>query len=433
MKIQLLLFFLFLGGIATAQQRFDSLESLFEFADQQSTDLIISRIRETQAQKSETATKWEIINPTVSLPANFTYNTTLPVSVLPAEAFGGDPGENLEIRTGVPYTTNFSQNIDLQLVNPGGWSAYRLARINEQLSTSNTQLQRQILQESIAEVYFNILTLEKQRESTNENLAISDSIFQLTEDKYQAGIVNQQSVNNARLTQLNNQQSLQQIRYLVEDAYITLKTLINLSPQEKIIVSNSAKKETAIQHERAQLNHATIENKLLQQQYTLQNYKRSKAYLYPTVSLYGGNSFQLNNQEFSVLNGDWITSNYVGVQLSINLPNASSLNNLQQSKLDHKIASLELEAERQDAALEAERLNTNFAKAVDELELYDEMLQINEDTYEKNFNLYQEGLLPLDTLLDSYNNLIGAKYNFNAALIGIDLAVAKIHINNTKY
>ena len=131
------------------------------------------------------------MNPTVSLPGSFTHFNKLPVTLLPAEIFGGPPGTTTELRAGSPYTTEFSQFLEVQLVNPMGWADYKLAKINEALTQSSSQRTRQVLQENLADSYYAIVSLNKQRASTESLLLSADSVFQITQNKFDEGLVSQ--------------------------------------------------------------------------------------------------------------------------------------------------------------------------------------------------------------------------------------------------
>ena len=55
---------------------------------------------------------------------------------------------------------------------------------------------------------------------------------------------------------------------------------------------------------------------------------------------------------------------------------------------------------------------------------------LKKDTFEKNFNQYQEQILPLDKLLISQNDLLISEINLVNALANIGFSKNKIVINN---
>ena len=418
-------------GTAPGKHTFNSLEEVITYSEGASLDIIINNIRYTQATKAKNASKLEIFDPTISLPATFTHFNELPVTLLPAEVFGGEPGSNVELRAGVPYTTEFSQTFQVQLINPGGWADYKLAKINEDLSEASGYRTRQILQENLADSYYAIVSLNKQLDSTRELLESADSVYTITQNKYGEGLVSQQDVNNAQVNKLNTENSLRQIEYLLLDSYLTLKTLCNISEDEEVVIEHAPhlKRETS-DRPVVELNQLELKNQILNQDYALQNYKKSKSLLFPSLSFFAGNSYQLNNNSFQPLSGDWVNSNYLGITLSFNLPNSSTLNNIKQTKLEYQIATREVEKVQQSTLIEKKRLENNYKEALSERNITSEIQRLNADTYEKNMNLYTQGLISVDNLLESYNAVLNAKYSANAAEISLELAHSKILINN---
>ena len=413
------------------QHTFTSLDEVLTYSEQASLDIIISNIRISQAEDARKASRREILDPTTSLSGSFTHFNELPVTLLPAEVFGGNPGENVELRAGVPYTTEFNQNFQIQLVNPAGWANYKLAKINAQISASNGQLTRQMLSENIADTYYAIVNLEKQSGSTREILTSADSVLEITQNKYEEGISSQQDLNSAMINRLNTENKLREIEHLIDDSYLTLKTLCNIPHEDEIRIDHSATEQSHFAAMPVALvNQLELRNVMLSKDYALQNYKKTRSTLIPSLSFFSGNSFQLNNNSFEPFSGDWARSNYLGLTLSINLPNSRTRSNMKQAKMEYQIASREVEKVQQSLQVEKERLDNNYRKARADLEMAKEIQLLSVDSYEKNFNLYTQGLIGVERLLNSYEALLNAEYATNSAMISLELAQSKIYINN---
>ena len=54
----------------------------------------------------------------------------------------------------------------------------------------------------------------------------------------------------------------------------------------------------------------------------------------------------------------------------------------------------------------------------------------NREWFEKNKNLYAEGLISIDRTLNSFNAMLNANYNLITSKVSILLAQSKIDINN---
>jgi hypothetical protein len=132
---------LFFMQSATAQQTFNSLNEVMDYATKKSITLQSNDIRLNQIKKAKLAALISIPDITGNvLSASFTDNTRLPVSLFPAETFGGKKGEYKEIVTGVQYNTTANTYVDIKLLNLQSLENLKLAKVNIDLTNSNNQL-----------------------------------------------------------------------------------------------------------------------------------------------------------------------------------------------------------------------------------------------------------------------------------------------------
>jgi outer membrane protein len=413
-----------------AQQRFDNLESLLAYADTKSISIKANDIRLLQAKKTLLASKLAILDPMANVSASFTDNTRLPVNILPAEILGGPSGEFREVQFGVRYNTNSTQNLDIKLLNLEGWKNFKLAEINIQISESDNKLNRKNLHDNIASAYYNIIQLNTQLESTKQNLSVADSLLALAERKYKQGIVKQQDVNDSKVNSLTIKENIQQIEFLVRQNYLTLKILSDIPESENLEITEKISPISAIQKPVVEQNNLQLESNRLKELSAFTTIERTRKAFAPTVSLVLNNAFNLYNNDFSILSGKWITSNYVGFRINLPLPNANTLSNKFKAQYDYDLARKNSEQAQIKADLTTKQLETDWEKGVSQVKNYVEILAIQRDTYRKNTNLYNEGLISIDRVLNSFNAMINANYSLNSSQVNVLLAQAKIDINN---
>jgi outer membrane protein len=416
--------------VVKAQQRFENLESLLAYADAKSISIKSNDIRLLQAKKTLLASKLAIIDPVGNVSASFTNNTRLPVNILPAEILGGQPGEFREVTFGVKYNTNSTQNLDIKLLNLEGWKNFKLAEINIQVSESDNKLNRKNLHDNIASAYYNIIQLNTQLESTKQNLSVADSLLALAERKYKEGIVKQQDVNDSKVNSLTIRENIQQIEFLVKQNYLTLKILSDIPETENLEITEKIIPIAVQQKPLVEQNNLQIENNRLKELSAFTTIERTKKSFAPTVSLVLNNAFNLYNNDFSILSGKWITSNYVGLRLNVPIPNANTLSNKVKAQYDYELARKNTEQAQIKADLTTKQLETDWEKGVSQTKNYTEILAIQRDTYRKNTNLYNEGLISIDRVLNSFNAMVNANYSLNSSQVNVLLAQAKIDINN---
>jgi outer membrane protein len=413
-----------------AQQKFESLEALLAYADAKSISIKANDIRLLQAKKTLIASKLAIADPMTNVSANFTDNTRLPVNIIPGELFGGKSGEFKEVQFGVQYNTNSTQNIDIKLLNLEGWKNFKLAEINIQISESDNKLNRKNQHDNIASAYFNIVQLNTQLESTKQNLSVADSLLALAQRKYKQGIVKQQDVNDSRVNYLTVNENIRQIEFLIKQNYTTLKILSDIPESENIEISEKINAISDSQKPMVQLNNLLVENNRLKELSAFTTIQKTKKAFAPTISLVFNNAFNLYNNDFSVLGGKWITSNYVGLKLNLALPNANNLTNKFKAEYDYQLAQRNLEQAQIKAELTTKQLENDWEKAISQSKNYAEIVALQQEMYSKNKNLYNEGLISIDRVLNSFNAMTNANYSLNSSKVSILLAQAKIDINN---
>ncbi len=421
----------FAGSSAKAQHLFNSLDSLVDYVNLKSTVLKSDDIKLDQAKKAKLAALLAIPDVNANIGLSSTNNTKLPVSLFPAETFGGTPGTYREIETGIQYTNNFSQYAEVKLINASGWQIYKLAKINISATTIDNKISRKALYENIATFYYNIITLQAQLASTNENIKVSDTIFQMVTNKYQVGIARQQDVNDAQASYINSVESSKQINYIISSQYLALKILCDIPESEDILISDtpgySDSKEPNFSVN--ELNYISSYNK---QQYALASYKQSKRTLLPSLNAFGSNSNQQFSDNFSLFDQhvNWINSNYIGLKLSWQIPTANTIAQISKAKYDYLLSVENTEHQRLKANLDFEQLKIEYIKSVSQSNSNKQVAMLRADTYRRNLENYREGIISLDKLLLSYNEMVNSSYTSISASVSVLLNESKIKIYN---
>ena len=162
----------------------------------------------------------------------------------------------------------------------------------------------------------------------------------------------------------------------------------------------------------------------------MQNLKTAKQSFLPTVSLQLSNSWNLYNQEFKPVSGNWINSNYVGLSLNVPIPNSKQFSNKNNAEFEYQIATNNTRQERNKAELEVQTLWSEFRQALAEIDSNQKILDIQKDIYNRNRNLYVEGIIGLDATIQSLNAVITAEYDLTSSQVNLALIRANINVNN---
>jgi outer membrane protein TolC len=415
-----------------AQQRFTSLDEVLVVAKQRSTTLKSGEIRHTQAQKAQLAAIANIADLAGNVSLNVTNNTQLPVSLFPAEAFGGAPGTYREVQTGIQYTNNFNQYVEGKLLNVSGWKSWQLAKINVEATQIDQRMAEKTLYENIAATYYNILTLQAQSESTAANAKSMDTLLQIVKAKFDLGLARQQEVNDAQANALQTEALAASIGYLIAQQYIALKILCDIPENESITIAAPVSSNLGNRRLAAERNRLSVMSNEWKERSAWSSYQQQKLQLLPTVSAFVSNAHQQFASEFSLLDGNvrWINSNYIGLKATWMIPSANTVSQISKTKFDYLLAKENTAHANLQTDLEREQLEIDLEKGQAQMRSNQQIHVLRRQTYQMNLANYQAGILGLDQLLNSYNAMVNSNYDRIAATVTVLLAAAKIELNN---
>jgi outer membrane protein TolC len=427
--------FLILFCISTAmnaQKVFSNLDSLLSYSSNKSTSIRSGYLRLDQSKKAKLAAIYGVLDLNGSGSFNITNNTKLPVSLFPAEIFGGQPGTYKEVQTGIKYNSTGNLYGEVKLINIAGWQNVKLSKINLASTEIDNRLSRKNLYENIAAIYFNIVSLNEQLESTLNNISIADTLLMIVSNKYKQGITKQQEVNSAKVNLLNSKESASQINYLIQQQYIALQILCDIPESDKIKINQIVSEDGIKANDIAEPNPLKLNSVIFKEKIAFNYYKQLKYAYLPTITAFASNAYQQFSQQFKTFDGSskWINSNYIGVKAVFNLPSANAITQSSKAKYDYLLAKENSTHANIESPLECSKLNIEYAKAISQFKTNKEIATLQIDSYNKNLGLYKQGLTSLDQLMNSFNTKVSSEYNLNASSVNVLLSQSKIDINN---
>jgi len=430
---KLLLLLLCLGfSSLSAQEAIRSFDELVHKVTPGSLTLKSGAIRLSQAEKAKLNAIYGIVDPAGSVSGSYTNNTILPVTILPAEVNGGEPGTYQKIYFGVQYVTNFNAYAEMKLLNLQGWENLRLSKINIRLQESDNKISLQNWQENIAVVYFNIITLQEQLKATELHLQAADTLYQYTLQKFRTGLVNQQDINDSKASKLNIEESIRQIQFLVSQQYLALKILCDIPENEPLVIKQEISTELRPGGSLAAHNDLLVANALIREDLAKAAYRHAKYAFSPSFSFFGAYQNQQYNKQRGLFDKttDWYPSSYVGFRLNIPIPASHQVAETSKTKYNYLMALNNTQQTKIQAGLNTKILHADYQKAQSQSASNYDIYLLRKDTYFKNLRNYYEGVLPLEQTIQSFNAMVNSNYSFISSSINILLAETKIRINN---
>jgi outer membrane protein len=401
-QLILLLTLLSLSFSYTQEQTYSfSLEEAIQFALENNYAAINADRDIIDAQKQ----KWETIAgglPQINGDISYQNQLKQPVSVIPAEIFGGEPGTFAEVVFGQPQLATATATLRQQIFDGSYIVGVQATKAFLSYSANNKEKTTLDVRKQVVEAYGNVLLAKESVQILEKNKVTLEKNFYETSKLYENGLGEQESVDQLQITlssienQLQNAIRLQEITLQMLNISMGLDLTAPTKLKENLEDLTVAKIDLGILNYDFNLNENVdfkLAENLNQQRYY--EWKLAKSRALPTLNAfvnYGSSAFSDN---FSFLNGEqqWFDSSVMGFDLSI--PIFSSLKrsaSTQRAKIALEKAKTQLTQAEQQIRLQLENAKNNYTLAIANYETAKQNLTLSERIENKNQIKYKEGL-----------------------------------------
>jgi outer membrane protein TolC len=427
MKIKLSLFFSVFLLVAHAQDLPKSLSLdeaiLYGLTNNRS---IINADREIQKAKKD---RWKTIAsglPQISSDINYQNFLKMPVSLVPAEFFGGNPGEFAELTFGTEQNMIGAVKME-QLIFDGSYLVgLEASRVYLSISENLFEKTQIEIKKLITTLYtntllakYNIMFLEKNQATLENNL---EEIHQL----FRNGFEEEESVEQIRLSLSQINSRLKYAKNLQEIEANMLKFVIGYPLEEPLKLSDELDDifneelyfQTLPSTDNLQNNiDIKIADNNVKAETLLLKLEKSKAL--PTINGFINQTYTGNSNEFTFAdsNQKWYGSSLLG--LNVRIPIFSSLGrsaSTQKAKISLDQAKTILEETQTKIRIEVNAALNEYRLAVDNYFTEKENLKLAESIAKKNQIKFSEGMVKSFELRMAQQQLYNAQNSFVAAI-----------------
>lgn len=400
-RFLLIIFLLWNGFNISAQSNTFSLDEAVQYAMQNNA---ISKNASNDLEIAQ-AKKWETIAtglPQISAFIDYANNIKQPISLVPAEFFGGNKGEFAEISFGTKQTFDGTATLN-QLLFDGsyivGLSSIKLYLEIADNAKKKTDLE---VKRNVISAYGNVLVSQERVKFLKENLENVEGNLKEITKVYENGMTELENVEQLTITYSNLKNSLNYAVKLGNTSENILKMVIGLPLENEIILSDNLSGLTLKKIDMGLIDKPIsidqnidyiIANNEKKSQETLLRLEKSRAL--PTISAYVQGTYKGNSDSFDFLdsNQKWYGSSVAGVTMSI--PVFSSLRRsakTQQAKIEVAKASEELLQTEKRVLIELENAKTNYQFAINNFQNAQKNLSLAKKIEKKNGIKFIEGI-----------------------------------------
>ena len=363
---------------------------------------IINAERDIDAAKKQ---KWETTATGLpQLSATIDYQNWLKqqVSLIPAEFFGGNPGEFAEVAFGTKQNVNATATLNQLLFDGSYLVGLQSAKVFLEISKNAKEKTELEIMKLVIDAYGNVLLAEESIKILEKNKETLIKNLNETQKIYENGLEEEESVEQLQITLSSIESNLKNSIRLKDISYKMLNITLGIDIDKKINLNDDLTSLTAQNIDfsliATPLNlEDNVDFKIAKNnersQELLLKYEKSKAL--PSLSAFINGNYIGNNDDFSFTkNGQqWFGSSLFGV--SLNVPIFSSLGRTaktQRAKINFEKSKTELTQIEQQIKLQTANSKSNYQFAIEQYQTAKQNLELAERIEKKNQTKFFEGI-----------------------------------------
>jgi len=383
--------------------------------------------------------KWEIISQGLpQLTGNVDYQNFLkqPVTLIPAEIAGGEPGGFVPVRFGTKQSLNAVATWN-QLIFDGSYIVgVQSVRTLLQLSR-NAKIKTDIeVKKAIIGAYGNVLLAEESVRILKQNLETVKKNFSDTQKIFENGLAEEEDVERLEVTLLTLENNLNRSERMRNISYEMLDLALGL-PEEADVSLTDDLQELALQNYDLSLLtedipvEQTIDYRIAfnNTEYAKIQERLEKAKALPSLTGFVNYGYQGYSESFSFFEKeqDYFAQSVLGV--SLNIPIFSSgmrSSRTSQRKIEYEQAMLDLDQTESEVRLQIETARSDYEFSLENLETQKRSLALAERIENKNQIKFFEGLASSFELSEAQTQLYNAQQNYLQAMLEVINAKADL-------
>ena len=385
-----------------------------------------SDIRMAELQKWETtATGLPQIN------ADISYNNWIEqqISLIPAEFFGGMPGDFIEVAFGTQQTVNGTITLKQKLFDGSYLVALQASKVYLEISKNAKEKTLSELRKVVTNAYGSILLAEENILILDANIEVLEKNIEELQKVYENGLTEVENIEQLQLTRAglvsarNYNAVLKNLAYEMFNLTLGLNidTPVNLTDRMEDLVVKVLLYPTETSNGNLE-NNIDFKIALNNMRSNALLFKLEKSKALPTINAFINGGYAGNSNRFNFLDRTqkWFGASLFGVNMSI--PMFSSLGRsaaTQKAKIALEKSERTLANTRQELEIKIKRAQNELAFAQQDLENKKQAQNLAKRIEEKNQIKFFEGLASSFELSQAQTQLYTAQKQYMEAMLSV--------------
>jgi outer membrane protein TolC len=375
--------------------------------------------------------------PQVNTQVDFKNFLDLPTTVVPANAFNPlAPADQLVgLKFGTDYNTTASLSVS-QLIFDGSYVVgLQAARAYKDLSGIQLQKTTVEVKEDVAQAYYTVLLAEENLKILDSSLSKVVDLLNETEKIYQQGLVEEQNVDQLRLTKQNIENTLQNAKNQYQLAKNMLKFKIGYPINKPIELLDEKEKFTQnltieIPNQYTPSSSLDLRLAMTNEHLMKLNWRKEKYSFLPSVGAFFSHQQQNLTNDFEVFKSSstWYPATLWG--LTVKLPVFTSgmrLAKMSQAKLEYQKAQMQTMQAEQALMLKYQSLKADLENAYNNYLNERENLKLAEKIQRNTTLKYKEGLATSMELTQAQNQYLSTEGRYIQSLLNLMIKQSELN------
>jgi len=358
------------------------------------------------------------------------------VSLIPAEFFGGNPGDFEEITFGTKQNVGAFATVTQKIFDGSYLVGLQSAKVYLEIS-ENAKVKTDLeVRNAVINAYGNVLLAEESITILNNNIDVIQKNVDETTRIYENGMAEEESVEQLEITLSLLKSSLSNAERLKTLAYQMFNITVGLDLNNNTTLTDNLETLTlqnmdlellnADENVENTIDYRIAENDLESKELLV---KLAKSRALPTLNAFLNGGYSGFNDEFKFLNKnqDWFGSSLFGV--SMNIPIFSSLERsaaTQRAEINLEKAETDLEFVVQQLSFEITRAKSDYQFSIEEYQNKKENLNLAERIEKKNQTKFFEGIGSSFDLRQAQTQLYSAQSEYLEAMFNVISSKAEL-------
>ncbi len=367
--------------------------------------------------------------PQVSASLGYNYYLDIPTSLVPAEFFGGEPGEFSEIQFGTQQNITATASVE-QLIFDGQYIVgLRAAKIFRNLAGQTLERSGLEVENAVTETYFLVLLVSQNLDIVSGNLRNMEKQLEETREMLKEGFTDPINADQLQLTVSNLKNRMSALKRQKEVTVSLLKLQLGLDMEEQIRLTDNLEdlhqeliNDLSFLAEFAPGQHIAYRMSQSQEEMNRMILRREQSAYLPSISASFIRQEMAMRNEFSFFDGGkpWFPNTYFAV--SLNVPIFSSgmrSSRVAQARLELERARIDKEETFQMLKLQMQEAMTDFYTAREQYENEQENLELAKRIFERTSIMFREGMASSLELTQANDQLVNTQANYYHALFEV--------------